>query len=90
MSDTLDPDETFLQIVEGVTFEEPTDVVDYTQLSDAELAKAHSFTRTKLFNMPGNELHNLNPTGEAADLRAQFAAINFEMKRRWHPTEGST
>lgn len=80
MSSTAD-DDLFLQIMEGVELSEPLDATDYTLLDDADLARAHSDVRTKLFKM--GELHNFSPVGEAADLHAQFAAINVEMRRRW-------
>lgn len=85
MSDTMDPDDLFLQIMEGVELEEPTGAINYRELEDDELAETHSALKTALFNM--GQLYNDNPRGEAADLHAQFSAVNVEVRRRWSELE---
>jgi hypothetical protein len=82
-----DPNEIFMQIMEGVVLEEPTDAVNYTLLDDVELSKAKASVRAELFAM--GEIHNHNARGRAADLHSQFSAINAEMRRRW-PTADDT
>lgn len=79
----MDPDEEFMKIMEGIELEEPTDAIDYTQLTDIELAKEYDRIRTTLFKM--DELLNLNATGEAAALHSQFAAVNDALRRRHRP-----
>lgn len=75
-----DPDEVFNKIVEGLVLEEPTDAVDFTLLSDVGLARRYHKIREELNAM--GKLHELNPTGDAADLHSQFAAIHAEITRR--------
>lgn len=76
-----DINELFLEMVADLEIEEPMDVVDYTTITDSELAVAFSEIRARLFRM--KELFTPNPIGEAAELRSKMAAINTEMRRRW-------
>lgn len=84
MIEPPDPDDLFLQIMDGVTLQEPSDTVDYTQVSDMDLARAHSQTRSELFKLGALTGQGaMNPTGRAAELHSRFMAINAEMRRRW-------
>jgi hypothetical protein len=72
--------EPFFEIIEGLDIEEPTDVVDYSTLDDVSLAEHYGLIRLTL-HVTG-ALHDPNPTGKAADLHSQWAAINAEQRRR--------
>lgn len=74
-----DPDDIFNEMVEGLSFSEP-DAIDYTQLSDAELIRVRSEVHSDL--MASGEMHNPNPTGTAAELHSQFAAIMAAIQGR--------
>lgn len=76
-----EPDDSFLEIIGDLEFEIPSDVIDYTLLSDSELSKEYATVRGDLFAL--DELHALNPQREAAELHSRFAAICSETYKRW-------
>lgn len=83
-----DADAEFAALMEGITFEEPTDVVDVTKLSDIELIDLLADTREQLLAM-GAMLTDLQHsfgtregTAEERELHSLRLACLTEMRKR--------